>query len=127
MADTAEDVRGLTDKAGEAVGTLSGAVAGIDSKLDGVSNFLRQASSGGGMNMLGNFVRNLGHGNVSGLSIAGLIAAAFLIFGRFGWLGTVSYTHLVWRNVTAGMLDRNNGEVARMAMSRWRRAASLTR
>ncbi len=33
----------------------------------------------------------------------------------------------VWRNVTAGMLDRNNGEVARMAMSRWRRAASLTR
>ena len=31
----------------------------------------------------------------------------------------------VWRNVTAGMLDRNNGEVARMAMSRWRRAASL--
>jgi hypothetical protein len=25
------------------------------------------------------------------------------------------------------MLDRNNGEVARMAMSRWRRAASLTR
>lgn len=79
LADTAEDVRGLTDKAGEAVGTLSGAVAGIDSKLDGVSNFLRQASSGGGMNMLGNFVRNLGHGNVSGLSIAGLIAAAFLI------------------------------------------------
>ena len=58
LADTAEDVRGLTDKAGEAVGTLSGAVAGIDSKLDGVSNFLRQASSGGGMNMLGNFVRN---------------------------------------------------------------------
>ena len=33
----------------------------------------------------------------------------------------------VWRNVTAGMLDRNNGEGARMAMSRWRRAASLTR
>lgn len=87
LADTAEDVRGLTDKAGEAVGTLSGAVAGIDSKLDGVSNFLRQASSGGGMNMLGNFVRNLGHGNVSGLSIAGLIAAAFLIFGRFRVVG----------------------------------------
>ena len=30
----------------------------------------------------------------------------------------------VWNNVTAGMLDRNNGEVARMAMSRWRRAAT---
>lgn len=33
----------------------------------------------------------------------------------------------VWKNVTAGMLDRNNGEVARMAMSRWHRAASFAR
>ena len=33
----------------------------------------------------------------------------------------------VWNNVTAGMLDRNNGEAARMAMSRWRRAAVLAR
>lgn len=30
----------------------------------------------------------------------------------------------VWNNVTAGMLDRNNGEAARMAMNRWRRAAT---
>ncbi|MCS2930622.1 hypothetical protein NXV69_13655 [Bacteroides ovatus] len=29
----------------------------------------------------------------------------------------------VWNNVTAGMIDRNNGEVARLALSRWRRAA----
>ena len=29
----------------------------------------------------------------------------------------------VWNNVTAGMLDRDNGEVARRAMNRWRRAA----
>lgn len=33
----------------------------------------------------------------------------------------------VWNNVTAGMLDRNNGEAARIAMSRWRRAAALVR
>lgn len=33
----------------------------------------------------------------------------------------------MWNNVTAGMLDRNNGEAARMAMSRWRRAAALAR
>lgn len=33
----------------------------------------------------------------------------------------------VWNNVTAGMLDRSNGDVARMAMSRWHRAASLVR
>lgn len=33
----------------------------------------------------------------------------------------------MWNNVTAGMLDRNNGEAANMAMSRWRRAAALVR
>lgn len=33
----------------------------------------------------------------------------------------------VWNNVTAGMLDRSNGETARIAMSRWRRAAVLAR
>ena len=33
----------------------------------------------------------------------------------------------LWNNVTAGMLDRNNGEAARMAISRWRRAAALAR
>ena len=31
----------------------------------------------------------------------------------------------VWNNLTAGMLDRDNGEVARLAMTRWRRAAAL--
>ena len=31
----------------------------------------------------------------------------------------------IWNNVTAGMLDRDNGEVARLAMTRWRRAAAL--
>lgn len=31
----------------------------------------------------------------------------------------------VWNNVTAGMLDRDNGEVARLAMNRWRRAPAL--
>ena len=31
----------------------------------------------------------------------------------------------VWNNVTAGMLDRDNGEVAWLAMTRWRRAAAL--
>lgn len=86
LAGTADDVRELTGKAGEAVG----AVSGINSKLDGVSNFLHETANGGGMNMFGNFFRNLGQGNVSGLSIAGLVAAALLIFGRFGWLGKIA-------------------------------------
>lgn len=33
----------------------------------------------------------------------------------------------MWNNVMAGMLDRDNGEVARMALSHWRRAAALAR
>ena len=33
----------------------------------------------------------------------------------------------MWNNVTTGMLDRDNGEVARMALSHWRRAAALAR
>ena len=90
IAGTADGVRELTGKAGEAVSSVSGAVTGIDNKLNGVSNFLRQASGGGGLDMFGTFVRNLGSGNVSGLSIAGLVAAAFLIFGRFGWLGKIA-------------------------------------
>lgn len=31
----------------------------------------------------------------------------------------------VWNNATAGMLDRNNGEIAQIAMQRWRWAATI--
>ena len=107
LAETADGVRELTGKAGEAIGSVSGAVTGIDNKLNGVSNFLRQASGGGVMDMFGNFFRNLGSGNVSGLSIAGLVAAAFLIFGRFGWLGKIAGAFL------GMMLIGNNAGVFR--------------
>ena len=43
-----------------------------------------------GLEMFGNFFKNLGKGNVSGLSLAGLVTAAFLTFGRFGWLGKIA-------------------------------------
>ena len=107
LAETADGVRELTGKAGEAVSSVSGAVTGIDNKLNGVSNFLRQASGGGCLDMFGNFFRNLGSGNVSGLSIAGLVAAAFLIFGRFGWLGKIAGAFL------GMMLIGNNAGVFR--------------
>ena len=107
IAGTADGVRELTGKAGEAVSSVSGAGTGIDNKLNGVSNFLRQASGGGVMDMFGNFFRNLGSGNVSGLGIAGLVAAAFLIFGRFGWLGKIAGAFL------GMMLIGNNAGVLR--------------
>ena len=61
--------------------------------------------------MFGNFFRNLGQGNVSGLSIAGLVAAAFLIFGRFGWLGKIAGAFL------GMMLIGNNAGVVRTVPS----------
>ena len=32
----------------------------------------------------------------------------------------------VWNRVTAGMIDRSNGEIAVQALGRWRRAGRLT-
>lgn len=107
LAGTADNVREMKDKAGKALDNMSGAVAGLDNKLSGVSNFLHSASNGGITDMLGGFFRNLGNGNVSGLSIAGLIAAAFLIFGRFGWLGKIAGAFL------GMMLIGNNANVLR--------------
>ena len=109
LAGTTEDVKELKDKAGETVSAIGKAVSGADSKLNGVSNLLRESSGGGLLDMLGGFLRNLGGGNVSGLSIAGLIAAAFLVFGRFGWLGKIAGLFL------GMMLIGNNAGITRTA------------
>lgn len=90
LAGTTEDIQELKGKAGEAAEAVGGAAASISSSLNGVSNFIGQATGGGLGNMIGVFFSNLGRGNVSGLSIAGLIAAAFLVFGRTGWLGKIA-------------------------------------
>lgn len=55
--------------------------------LSGISNFFQGLTSGNGLGMIGNFFKNLACGNVGGLGIAGLIGAAILCFGRFGFLG----------------------------------------
>lgn len=111
LAGTTEDVKELKDKAGETVSAIGEAVGGADSKLNGVSNFLRETSGGGLLDILGGFLQNLGGGNVSGLNIAGLIAAAFLVFGRFGWLGKIAGLFL------GMMLIGNNAGVVRTAPS----------
>ena len=36
------------------------------------------------------------------------------------------YLSDVWNNVTAGMIDRSNGEIATQALGRWRRAAKVS-
>lgn len=109
LAGTTEEMKALKKKAGEAMDTVSEAVSGLDGKLDGVSNFLKETTSGGIGTMIGNFFSNLGRGNVSGLSIAGLVAAAFLVFGRFGWLGKIAGALL------GMMLIGNNSGIIRTA------------
>lgn len=47
-------------------------------------------TNGNGGNMFSNFFSNLFSGNVSGMSMLGLVASAFLIFGRFGWMGKIA-------------------------------------
>lgn len=90
LAGTVDDVQELKEKAGDTVSAIGSAVSGAGSQLNGVSNFMQATSGGGLLDMLGGFFSNLGRGNVSGLSIAGLVAAAFLVFGQRGWLGKIA-------------------------------------
>lgn len=85
-----DTVSTLTDKAEQTFENVNRATSDLSSTLDGASDFLGSVSNGNGGNMLGNFFSNLANGRVSGLSIAGLIAGAFLVFGRFGWLGKIA-------------------------------------
>jgi len=86
----ANNVTELKDSVGGAVDSVNNAITNVDSKWSGMSNFLRGIFSGNGGDMFGNFFRNLGKGNVSGLSLAGLVLSALLVFGRFGWMGKIA-------------------------------------
>ena len=85
-----ETVNKLTGKAEQTFDSVSQASSSLSSTLDGASIFLSGVSNGNAGNMLGNFFSNLAHGKVSGLSVVGLIAGAFLVFGRTGWLGKIA-------------------------------------
>lgn len=104
--NAADKIADMADKAGESLQGVSQSVSSMSSTWDGVGTSLRNMTGGNGMNMIGNFFGNLGKGNVSGLSIFGLLASAMLIFGRFGWLGKIAGTLL------GMMLIGNNSKVA---------------
>ena len=107
--DTAiEGVNDLKEKVGETVNTMNEAMTDVNSKWSGMSNFLRGIFSGNGGNMIGNFFSNLGKGNVSGLSLAGLVVSALLVFGRFGWLGKIAGA------VLGMMMIGNNANMSQM-------------
>ena len=85
-----EGVRDLKESFGAMTEKVSGAAENVDGKLNGISSFLSDVSSGNGGQMLGGFLQNLTHGNVSGMGVMGLVLSAFLVFGRFGWMAKLA-------------------------------------
>ena len=86
IADTVSDVKELKTKAGEAVD----AVNGVASNMSGIGNFMHSISTGNVGDMFGNLFSNITSGKVGGMSLLGLVAAAFMTFGRFGWLSKIA-------------------------------------
>ena len=80
----------MMEKVGENMENISSSVSGVSGAWSGVGSFLKNMLGGNGLDMLGNFFSNIGKGNVSGLSMLGLVASSLLIFGRFGWLGKIA-------------------------------------
>lgn len=87
---TAERVENMTNKAGEAVKSINATMSDVNSKWNGMQHFLKNILNGNGTNMLSNFFSNLGKGNVSGMTLLGLVASSLLVFGRFGWIGKIA-------------------------------------
>ena len=102
-------VSNLGETASNAMNSVSEAVGGASNNLNGISNFLGSMTNGNGGNMFSNFFSNLFSGNVSGMSMLGLVASAFLIFGRFGWMGKIAGALL-------GMMMIGNNATLQQAM-----------
>lgn len=91
VAGQASDkVDSMIEKVGENMESISSSVSGASGAWNGIGSFLKNMLGGNGLDMLGNFFGNIGKGNVSGLSMLGLVASSLLIFGRFGWLGKIA-------------------------------------
>ena len=102
-------VSNLGETASNTMNSVSEAVGGASNNLNGISNFLGSMTNGNGGNMFSNFFSNLFSGNVSGMSMLGLVASAFLIFGRFGWMGKIAGALL-------GMMMIGNNATLQQAM-----------
>ena len=116
IADTVSDVRELKTKAGEAVD----AVNGVATNMSGIGNFMHSISTGNVGDMFGNLFSNITSGKVGGMSLLGLVAAAFMTFGRFGWLSKIA-------GVLLGMYIIGNNSRAQQAVNNERQRTNETR
>lgn len=88
-----ETVSTVTQLPGKAIDTLDGltqSVDGASNQMSGIGNFIHNMSGGNFLDGIGNFFSNIGNGKVSGASLLGLVASAFMLFGRFGWFGKIA-------------------------------------
>lgn len=95
-----ENSNAFTDSLGKAKETITdvkdtvtegkGLLSSLNESLGGIKSFISNITGGEGLNMFGNFFKNIFSGNVSGMSFVGLLAAGLLTFGRFGWLGKIA-------------------------------------
>lgn len=90
VGQATKKVEGMVEKAGETLDGVKSSVSDVTGSWNGIGKFTKEILGGNGLNTLGSFFSNIGKGNVSGLSILGLVASSLLIFGRFGWLGKIA-------------------------------------
>lgn len=90
VSGTVDGVGKTVNAAGQVIESAGNMLSGANGSTGGLGNFFQGLFSGNGLGMIGDFFKNIGNGKVSGLGLAGLIGAAFLCFGRFGWLGKIA-------------------------------------
>lgn len=90
VSGTVDGVGKVINGAGNLVEDAGNMLSGTNNSTSGVGKFFQGLFTGNGLGMIGDFFQNIGKGKISGLSLAGLIGAAILSFGRFGWFGKIA-------------------------------------
>lgn len=90
VTGTVDGVGKVVTGAGNLVEDAGNMLSETNNSTSGVGKFFQGLFTGNGLGMIGDFFQNIGKGKISGLSLAVLIGAAILSFGRFGWLGKIA-------------------------------------
>ncbi len=122
-----DGIRDLKESVGNMTEKVSGAAENVDGKLNGISSFISDVSSGNGGEMLGGFLGNLTHGNVSGMGVMGLVLSAFLVFGRFGWMAKLAGAMLAMMTIGNNSRRELSPAVVQADPARTAQAAKETR
>ena len=90
VSQTVSTVTQLPGKAIDTIEGLTQTVDGATTQMGGIGKFMQNMSGGNFLDGFGNLLNNIVNGRVTGMSLMGLVASAFLLFGRFGWFGKIA-------------------------------------